>query len=161
MSRIYNARVDYQNFLDELFPKGAWATVLTRVGEGRFEPSGTEFTTGRVFCSDATEAEGGGWRYRLLLDPRWWNDQIMQQEYHPILELWIVELDQEHDLYAEAEIITLDTEAEERSTMQTILRLAYDPKGPRRVRPGQRKALTERLEAELFPTGVTRIETLV
>lgn len=161
MSRIYNARVDYQEFLDELFPKGAWVTILTRVGEGRLEPSGTEFTVGRVFCSDASEDEGGGWRYRLLLDPRWWDDQLMQQEYTPVLDIWIVELDQENDLFAEAEIVTLDTETRGRDSLQSVIRLLYDPKGPRRARPGQRDALTKRLEPELFPTGITRIETVV
>ncbi len=162
MSRQYNARVDYQLFLDELFPKGTWLTVLTRTGDGPFEPGAPQLTTGRIFVTDVAEAEGGGWRYQLMIDPRPWNDRILEGEYHYPFTAWIVELDTEaHELYAEAEILTLDPEALERTTRQTIIRLLYDPKGPRRPVPGQREALTQRLEAELFPSGLTRIEILV
>lgn len=141
----YNARVDFQRTLDELFPVGASVTVLDEF-EDRLMPSGIEFTVGRVFCSSATETELG-WYYELFLDPRATEADV--HEYVIPLRVWIAAFDLENEVYAEAEIMQVEDEP------LTVLRLGFDPQGPRKPAPGQRDFLTGLREAELFTEGIT------
>ncbi len=147
----YNARVDYQGELDELFPAGAFVTVLDEFEDGLI-PTGIEFTVGRVFCSNATETELG-WYYELFLDGR--SSVLQVHDYVQPLLVWIALLDLENDVYAQAEALQIEDEP------LTVLRLGYDPQGPRRPAPGQRKLLTQLRETELFPHGITHRRSAV
>lgn len=142
----YNVRLDFQGRLDELFPSGTWATLLEQLGD-QLMPVGVEITTGRVFCSNAVETDEG-WFYELFIDPRA-DDPLVQQWENP-LTAWVGEMIFENDLYAEAQVLTAEDEI-------VVIRLAYDPQGPRAPAPAQREFVTTLREAELFPRGMERL----
>lgn len=144
----YNARLGFQSTLDELFPRGAWITVLTEVSR-KLQPTGVEMTVGRVFCSDAFE-DDGGWHYQLFFDPRF--EELIEGEYAQPYTCWIAELDGSEEPMFEAEILRDDEAPLE------VLRIRNDPAGPRRVLPGQRDFVTELRENELFPRGMSPLE---
>ena len=145
----YNARVAFQERLDEMFPEGTWAAVAMLIN-GREVPTGIEFPVGRVFCSNAAEAEGLGWVYELFFDTRTREDHEAGISVQPFT-LWMDEFVTESELFAEARLI--GGEAEE------IVRMLYEPRGPRAVPAGHREFITELREAELFPRGLQPIET--
>lgn len=149
----YNARVGFQKQLDELFSAGSWVTVIEDIG-GKLVPSGIEITTGRVFCSDATETPLG-WYYQLFIDPR--NGDAEVQQWEQPFTAWVAQLDStSHELYAEALTITEGAEDE-----FILIRLTFAPQGPRAVAPGQREFVTALREAEMFPRGIEPIELQV
>ena len=142
-----------QEVLDALFPIGAWITVLEEV-KGKLIPTGVEMTTGRVFCSEATETDRG-WHYQLFIDPR--RAEVQEQgEYDRPFTAWVAELNTELEPLIQAQIEQTDPFDE--ADVLEVLRLRSDPAGPRRILPGQRDLITSLREEELFPRGLRRIE---
>jgi hypothetical protein len=147
VNETYNARVAMQANLDELFPRGAYVTVVEDLGVSALQPTGIEITTGRVFCSDAVETKQG-WQYQLFVDPR--RGEQENGQYEQPFTAWVDELDVEnHPPMAEARILP----QEDDEPLQ-VIRLRNDPQGPRSIGRGVRAFLTDLRESELFPYGL-------
>lgn len=148
MDMRYVERVQFQSFLDQLFPLGAWLTITDVAGV----PSGVEIITGRLFCVDARMVEGV-WEFEVFADPR--DVEISEVEYVRPFRWWtrdisVVESDPDGELYDSWAIdgeVGTDTE-------QNRVRLDSRPQGPRVIPAGLREFVTALREAELFPQGL-------
>lgn len=140
----YNARVEMQEYLDELFPEGAYAVTVL----GRYW-SGLALVTARVFCMDVAEDEEDGLRYRLMIDPR--QEPEQEGEYVQPYGPWVRELADEGYPIVEAEIVVGDPDAPS-ETLKLIAEMA----GPRKPKKGARAFLSALREPELFPDGLVQ-----
>ena len=141
----YNEKVDFQLQLDELFPRGAYVTMMS---EGR--NVGTELITARVFC-DGVRFVDGVWEHHVMIDPR--QDELPVGEFAQPYAFWMTEFDLEGLPLVEAEEIQEDDDDPEK-----VVRLDADPQGPRKPRRGSRAFLSALREPELFPRGVKPVE---
>jgi len=146
-SDIYNQRVEYQGYLDELFPRGASFALVEIDSQGVEVPTGVGFVTGRVFCNEARVTDRG-WEFQLFFEKRWLQEE--DYEFHPTYQAWTAAIDgtDEVETY-EVRIV----ESEEVSLIQ-VIRLRSDPT----LHSGQREWVTSLWLDELFPFGLERRE---
>ncbi len=144
---IYNQRVEYQGYLDELFPRGAFFAVVRIDPQGVEAPTGIGGITGRVFCSDARATELG-WEFQLFFEVRWLREEAY--EFHPIYRAWTAALDGTD----EVETYEVRIVAPDESALIEVMRLRSDPT----LQSGQREWVTGLWLDELFPFGLERRE---
>lgn len=147
----YETRVHMQESLDELFPRGAYVTVVTELpGSTKLQPTGIELTVGRLFCSEVRELDGIT-HFKIFIDPR--IDELDNGEYVQPFTAWVGSLnDEAHPPTVEARIIP-----EFEDDPLSVLILRSDPAGPRRVQSGQREFITALREQEFFPSGLVPV----
>lgn len=147
----YNVRVDFQSDLDEQFPRGAYYAEVIAREDSTFLPSGITGSVGRLLASDADTDEEGWW-YAIMLDFNRREDLDDPANFSHPLEVRVRELvEAETEGLYEAEVIPP-------SGFVRLARFHSDPAGPRVPPPGHREWLTERWEAELFPSGIEHID---
>ncbi len=146
-SDIYNERVEYQGYLDELFPRGALFALVVIDSQGAEAPTGLSFVTGRVFCSDARVTERG-WEFQLFFEKRWLQEE--DYEFHPTYQAWTAAIDATDEVEAyEVVVVELDD-----VPLIQLIRLRTDHS----LHRGQREWVTGLWLEELFPFGLERRE---
>jgi hypothetical protein len=138
----YNEKVRFQQMLDATFPRGASVVIVWDV-EGTIVPSGVELTVGRLMVEKAYLVDGE-WVHDLLLDP---SIDPVEQGFTIHVPVRSLHESSEFDDLWEAVTYTPDLLWEE------IVRFR-EPTGPRRLKPGQREAITEIWEKRMFPDGI-------
>lgn len=121
----------YQAFLDTCFPIGALCVEFIEE-DGRLFTTGLELVTGRILCTGADRNGTGGWRHRLMIDPR-----RSVKGSDDVVEVWVSSLlrhNEISDLW-EAAVVT-------EGSKECVLRLLADPEPPWRPTPAMRRAVT-------------------
>lgn len=147
-------RIRFQNWLDDTFPDGAWAVMVTR-DEGA--PTGVEITTGRIFVQEVKNLEGV-WLRGLLLDPVSGpplpdTEALWTKPWDPWIRGALVE-DEDNPGVWEAEIVTDDDGAP--WPIPVVIRINTNAMvGERKPTSAQKRWATEKWETELFPNGLS------
>lgn len=126
------ARADFQAYLDERLPRGGLAVTFIEHGS-RVEPTGDEMATGRLVCAEAQRRPDGGWRYRIVIDPR-----EEAGEDTDALVLWIENITPHHSIEA-----LWEAAAESTAGDRCLLRFNASPDRPWRPTTAMRTAVTQ------------------
>lgn len=153
MSRAeYVERVEFQRWLDEVFPKGAALTMMTRL-EGRMLP-GEVIVCGRLFCSGARLRDV--WEFEVFAEPvldpvEGWIPEGSEGGVWTPWRVWVQGLfPTDVDGLFEAPVIG-DAGDE---LADVTLRVSSVLEGPRAVPERIRDEQTSRWEQVLFPDGL-------
>lgn len=153
MSRAeYVERVEFQRWLDEVFPKGAALTTMTLI-EGRLLP-GESIVSARLFCSGARLRDV--WEFEVLAEPvldpvEGWVPEGAEASVWSPWRIWVPGLfPTEVEGLFEAPVIGDSGE----EFADVTLRVSSVLEGPRVVPQRIRDEQTARWEAELFPEGL-------
>lgn len=143
----YSDRVEFQRFLDETFPDGAWVSVLSG------QRAGVQIGCGRVFVQGDRTFDGVLIQWQLLCDP-WVPTTDQPDGGLPPITPWVAGLWPVEGV----EHVLLEGQVHDDVTGDEIegvvVRLLGTLEGPRVLPPEARAEATERWERELFPEGL-------
>lgn len=154
MSRAeYVERVEFQRWLDEVFPRGAALTMMTLV-EDRLLP-GDPIVSARLFCRGARLSDEGSWEFEIQAEPVIDPVPGWKPEGDPGVpspwRVWVPGLfPTEVPGLFEAPVIGDAGE----ELADVTLRVTSVLEGPRQIPERMREEQTARWEAEMFPEGL-------